>query len=605
MVLPYNLGEMKSKNGGALRYEVEAAAADYAIKISNIIKDEPTYKQIEGVLSSHKTIMYFQKVIKTEIYSAVRDYCVIKWYQRNHRSLVQQDLEVVVPDTGIFRILVRLFVDQGVCFKFVRDRSKNRLKELVKKMIDLYSSFRFRRQRRCLCSAKPMIALQYTEGFDLDRRSDIVWYSQSRIDPAQVLIYFDGTKPISHKVLRAVNDLGMRHVFLKRGLFADHRLGFNQVFSREDFWHPSAKDVRQITGRIKVSPRNGVENWIIRIGQKLLSEVAYWAAFYKNFNIKLHFITGEGQATYIAQGIAFDMNFLGSGFLVGKQRSEFTTVTRTFLGHYPADILFTWNKRAQKYLGSDISCAQANIPVGYSNDFVFKKKFKEAKHIKEKFRKNGVNFILALFDNVHAPEYQFSTEMMESFYLSILRWVLAEKDVGLIIKSKKPRVLKNLPQVIPILEQAQLTERCICLENEFGRLPVDAAAASDMVVGIGISTAVIESVISGCRGIHCDLTSMRSNEFYQWGTERIIFDDLNRLMSALKCFKEDKAKEPDLGDWSPFLDQLDPFRDGRAGERMGSYLRWCLEGFEAGLDSQAILEQANSKFTKEWATVKN
>jgi hypothetical protein len=119
-------------------------------------------------------------------------------------------------------------------------------------------------------------------------------------------------------------------------------------------------------------------------------------------------------------------------------------------------------------------------------------------------------------------------------------------------------------------------------------------------VGIGISTAIIEAAIAGCRGIHCDLTHFRSHEFYQWGYERLIFDDLDRLMVSVKGCKSGNSVYAELGDWSPFLDRLDPFRDGRAGERMGVYLRWCLEGFDEGLNRNEIIRRANEKYHNRW-----
>lgn len=68
----------------------------------------------------------------------------------------------------------------------------------------------------------------------------------------------------------------------------------------------------------------------------------------------------------------------------------------------------------------------------------------------------------------------------------------------------------------------------------------------------------------------------------------------------MKSHKAGNAAYEEIGDWSPFLDRLDPYRDGRAGERMGTYLRWCLEGFDAGLDRDNVIRQANAKFNVRW-----
>ena len=48
------------------------------------------------------------------------------------------------------------------------------------------------------------------------------------------------------------------------------------------------------------------------------------------------------------------------------------------------------------------------------------------------------------------------------------------------------------------------------------------------------------------------------------------------------------------------LDELDPFRDGRAAERMGTYLQWLLEGFRAGLDRETVMADAAERYTAAW-----
>jgi len=82
---------------------------------------------------------------------------------------------------------------------------------------------------------------------------------------------------------------------------------------------------------------------------------------------------------------------------------------------------------------------------------------------------------------------------MTEFYREFLKWVIEEKDVGIIIKPKKPKYFKRLIEVKQILAQARETGRCIVLTESLGRLASDAAHPADIAVGIGISSAVIDS----------------------------------------------------------------------------------------------------------------
>jgi len=107
-------------------------------------------------------------------------------------------------------------------------------------------------------------------------------------------------------------------------------------------------------------------------------------------------------------------------------------------------------------------------------------------------------------------------------------------------------------------------------------------------------------VISGCRGIHCDLPKHPSYPYYECGYEKIIFDDINRLISALKRYKENPSSEPELGDWSKYIDKLDPFRDGGGGKRIGAYMCWLIKGFDRGENRDGAIEYADKLYAQQW-----
>lgn len=48
------------------------------------------------------------------------------------------------------------------------------------------------------------------------------------------------------------------------------------------------------------------------------------------------------------------------------------------------------------------------------------------------------------------------------------------------------------------------------------------------------------------------------------------------------------------------MDELDPFRDGRAAQRIGAYLQWLLGGFDAGLDRETVLADAAERYAARW-----
>lgn len=613
MNLPYELGEMKSANGEILRYEVETLSSEIAIKIFQIIKDCDIYKEIENNIKSPKVSLYFQKMIKLEIYPVIVKLCVLRWYKRNNLGHKIEEETISIPAEGIFNYLHKVWPDKmftlkiekrvkkfnvNYCKYLCQVYLKKNARTVVDKFFAIYNKLKYPNAFSEF-STQNHIALQYTEGLDLQRRSDMVWFPKSGIDPERVLVYFDATesttgKPISRSVLDAIEELGMKWVHLRNG-----------IIERCDMpaWYPPVLcDNSSIV--LKLNAKSSEEKWIAKIGRTLLKDVKYWLAFYKQFNIKVNFIISEGTPKYIAQSIAIKQCKSEEGVLVFKQRSEMFWPSQSLLGHYPSDIFFSWTPRTETYNTPNVNKIQNIVSVGYPNDFIFKRKLIEAHKTRKELRSNGVSFIISLFDNVYGPVYSISQDVMEKFYLVFLEWLLNDKSVGLIIKTKKPHVINGLSKIQNLFKESETTGRCIYLGNDWGRLPVDAAMLSDVAVGIGISSAIIESAIAGCKGIHCDLTCLYSHEFYKWGFERIIFDDLDRMIDALKKHKGGETSNINLGDWTPFLDKLDPFRDGRAGERMGTYIRWMLEAFDNGKNHNDSIEYANNLYRKEWGNDK-
>ena len=89
-------------------------------------------------------------------------------------------------------------------------------------------------------------------------------------------------------------------------------------------------------------------------------------------------------------------------------------------------------------------------------------------------------------------------------------------------------------------------------------------------------------------------------DLYAWGDKKVIFSNLDEMIDTLKSFKQNPDIYPDLGDWSAHLDELDPFRDMRGAERIGTYVRWLKEAFDKGLERQDAIECANVFYADEW-----
>ena len=613
-MLDYQLGEIKGTDGSVLRYEIEEKALELSLCISTMIESTEIYKQVIEKLPSKRVLLYFQYIIKREIFPFVRQGCLIQWYKRNGKPISIRERTVRAPKTGVFILLKEWWNFENIPITLINPliytiKSNIPLKMLIKSyakkfVIRVCKSFNWYTKRghsSSLYGERGTIACHYTEGINPSRRNDLNWYIGSNIAPERVLVYIDSNnvdnsigRKVGAETVQQIEKQGFKCVTLKKGVVEGGDV---------NYWQPSKMPSDLFIG--KKAAQNKAESWIIEIANNLLEEAYYWRYFYDDFHVRINYTAEEGIAKNIAQAIAFDIEKGKPGFLVSKQRSEvFLPCSLYCIGYHPKHVFFIWNKRVENYFRPNYKQNEVLIVTGYPNNIFEKRKNISNLNFCQQLRSKGVKFIIAMFDNVFGPDIHFSKKGMTEFYQSILQWILDDSTIGLIIKSKKPFVINNLPEIHSLLNRALKTDRCIKIENEFGRFPSEASFGADMAIGCGISSAVIEAIIGGCKGIHYDMTHLKNHEFYKWGYEKIIFDDLDMMMASLKKYKGNPHSNSELGDWTPFLDELDPFRDGRGGERMGIYMRWLLESFDNGKNRDEVIQSANKLYAEKWGSDK-
>ena len=84
-----------------------------------------------------------------------------------------------------------------------------------------------------------------------------------------------------------------------------------------------------------------------------------------------------------------------------------------------------------------------------------------------------------------------------------------------------------------------------------------------------------------------------------WLSSEFRFKNYLEMWDAIKEHWECESI-PGFGDWSNIIQELDPFRDGKAAQRMGNYLNGLMLGFEKGLDKEEIMSVAAERYKKEW-----
>ena len=223
-------------------------------------------------------------------------------------------------------------------------------------------------------------------------------------------------------------------------------------------------------------------------------------------------------------------------------------------------------------------------------------------------QKLGVKRIIAYFDENSRDDARWHTghEFMRENYEFLLKKVLSEPWLGLLIKPKAPSSLEvRLGPVAELLKQAEATGRCHMYREgayQGSNPPVEAALAADVAIHghLVAATAGMEAALAGIPTLLLDREGWPSSPLYKLGIGRVVFHDWPSLWEACLEHWAHPNGSSGFGDWSSMLDEIDPFRDGRGAERMGTYIHWLLEGFQAGLDREVVMANAAERYVSSW-----
>ena len=275
-----------------------------------------------------------------------------------------------------------------------------------------------------------------------------------------------------------------------------------------------------------------------------------------------------------------------------------------------ADIMFGFSSSHALTEENNGSKIRYHIATGYTGDYRFPLLKSKAEIVRKKLLEKGAKRIITYFDENSTEEERWSIGNSTTCksYSFFLEKVLAEPWLGVIFKPKKPQtLLKRLKPIDELFKKAIATGRChVFMAEASGIPPAIAALASDIAIhGSAVSaTAGSEAALTGTPTLLIDPDNWQMSQFYQLGKEKVIFQSYNILWDTLLEHWKLQQGIPGLGDWSQLLDELDPFRDGKAAERMGNYLNWMIQGFEEGLDKEFIMADAAERYSLQWGADK-
>ncbi len=369
------------------------------------------------------------------------------------------------------------------------------------------------------------------------------------------------------------------------------------------FFFPSLKKMDRLGFECprKISEDREAAHWLTKQSRYFLQTRQDWVDFIQKFDIKLYasWFKYDNRHTVITSALRAT-----GGISTVYQRAfeEFPSPETTTC----ADVFFgfsKWGVRLEEMARSQI---KYYVITGYSGDhrYPYLKEF--SSRIRKQLSDRGAKRVIAYFDEGSHEDSRWHTghEFMREHYKFLLEKVIATPWLGIILKPKTPSTLrKRLGEIAGLLKEAEHSGRCVVFEQ--GRIagdypPSAAALGADVAVHghLCASSAGLDAFLAGVPTLLMDREGWPRSALYKLGVGKVVFNDWAHLFRT--CEEHWQREIPGFGDWSSMINELDPFRDGKAAERVGTYMQWLMDGFKQGLSRDQNLERAAQWYGEQW-----
>lgn len=427
--------------------------------------------------------------------------------------------------------------------------------------------------------------------------SDLFFLKKSGISNQNVLIYFSHPAyPITEKKWGEIKENGMSAVVTNCRATTTPNV---PVFNYDS-----------LRSKINCSKLDSCNSDDLSIRKDLREQVAdyrqqcnYWVNFFDKYNIKTHVTWYRHEAKCFPVADALKK----TGGIGAIYQRSFEHVSSPWIVA-ATDVVFGFSRKMLQIGKDSHSVIPYVVITGYLGDYRFSFVQKDAELIRGRLQSRGVERILTYFDEYSSDDERWGLghRTTQENYEYLLNKVLENPKIGLIIKPKVSGTLKNrLAGIYSLLQQAQNEGRCFVFDE--GDLlgahpPATAALAADVAIHGHLlgGTAGVEAALTGTPTLMLDREGWSKSPLHRLEEGKVIFKNWDDLWKACMDHWNVPGGVPGFGDWSVMINDIDPFRDGRAAERMGTYLAWLMEGFKAKLPRETILADAAERYTKIW-----
>jgi hypothetical protein len=589
--------DKRDKNGQLLSFEAFSLSEEIAeIGVQEFTKSL-VYKELKNIFPENLTILLFKKLIYEKVFKTSSKVVISNF---NNKKIINTDL-----------YSINLFKKKKDLSNFTFTENKENIFSLtnlnkkirdylwinytkicyIRNLINFFFPFYENTKNKNI-----KIAVNFLDGLDLKERSDFFWYNKDILSN-KVLTYFENNSRITNKYYR--NDKKKIKSKLK-----SLNIEFKYLYSLGCFLKNHELDqLREKIINLKVSEEEIFLKYNALI---FISKIQFTLNFFKINNIKIHQNTEEMGTGNILRQIAIKLN---GGCSFGRTKSYPTNIKGDFIGFAPNDIFFSWGKETAKRIAKTENCINHIVITGDPYPSISPEKNLMILEKIEKLKKTGINFFILVLDSSYSDNkgltWQITyTKKMEIFLEKILDFQKNNPEVGLIIKSKKKDSLKKLTKIFDRIKKLEIENKCIFVNNN-NDLASHYSKFADFTLSLSahIQGALFQCLINSkkFKGILYDDSNLSivEKEIYKSGENKVIFNDIDKMIDEVKKYKNGSNYDPDLGKWNP--EPHDPFCDGLGGKRIGLFLNSLIDCYEKGLNT----EEAINKTIKEYVKVYN
>ena len=413
----------------------------------------------------------------------------------------------------------------------------------------------------------PNIGVELVQSkINLNGVNDLFWMKESGISPNNIigLSYVDyDTRSLKNLKSTGIKLVIAINLLMRKPLLFFKNNNYNTTFiERKSFLRIS----NGITRNLFLLFGKGSSNWIDIQANIYLLKSKYWSQVYKDNGICVlwSMLDVDPEKNIKSQAI----ESLGGKF-IGSHWSNYPDNRVNTQKCY--DIFFAWSEYFANY-----NVVSDNLYVlGYPSDHYFDNIRLLAQKSKKMY---GNKFVISFHDNIVFNDIMYSVQMQIDIHLLLISLLNKFPNIVILLKPKRIHTFKEVYKRVPELKKWINNGRIEVFlgDSNMSKVPpVQVGMMSDLVIGLGISTAAAECCFGGTVSFHADFTGFYDNEFANKCDGKFVYRNIVDLRSAIE--NQINGTGFSVKDCQEYHKILDPFQDGMTYKRTGKIIKDLLE----------------------------